>query len=100
MLFALLSVSFVLMKDHYEYFQQKSVSTINSREKLAFFKYKLSMTNWLVFITGVALFLLSFQAISIGIILFFYVYLLHNPCSRASIFKINSALTEFFYFLK
>ena len=73
---AVVVVSVTLMKDHYEYLKQRSVSEISPREKLIFHRYKFSVTNWLVLMLGVSLFLLSYDLAVIGIILFFYVYVL------------------------
>lgn len=75
-LFAVVVISVVLMKHDYEYRIQNSISVISPREKYSFSKYKISVTNWLVLMLGVALFLLSYEPVLIGIILFFYIYFL------------------------
>lgn len=76
-LLAVVIVSVVLMKDHYEYLKRKSICQINPRENLVFHKYKLSVTNWLVLMAGVSLLLLGYELVLIAVILFFYIYILY-----------------------
>lgn len=74
MLFLLLSIaSFVIMRSHYEYLQDRSQRKMLPGETRAFENLQCIMNIWLIMMWGVTLFLAAFHPAAIFIILYFYI---------------------------
>lgn len=77
LVFFLVVLSLIFMRDHYEHLQKRSREGVSKREQQVFSNYRFGFTLWLVVMQGVSLFLASVQPVVIFIILYFYAQLLN-----------------------